>query len=59
MFENKENISYIYIPQKTTFNNTKAFVHILGNFLSCALTCLTWKFKSEILAEAPQRKEEE
>ena len=32
---------YIYIlhrHQKTTSNNTKAFVHILVNFFSCVLT---------------------
>ena len=31
---------YIYkkLLQKTTSNNTKAFVHILVNFFSCVLT---------------------
>ena len=48
-----------YRQQKTTSNNTKAFVHILVNFFSCALACLAWKFKSEILAETPQTKGEE
>ena len=29
---------YIYRHQKTTSNNTKAFVRILVNFFSCVLT---------------------
>ena len=29
---------YMYRHQKTTSNNTKAFVQILVNFLSCVLT---------------------
>ena len=45
-----------YRHQKTTSNNTKAFVHILVNFFSCALTRLSWKFKFEILAETPKTK---
>ena len=46
--------------KETTSNNTKAFVHIFVNFYTCALTLwLAWKFKSEILAEAPQTKWEE
>ena len=31
---------YMYRHRKTTSNNTKAFVHILVNFLSCVLTRL-------------------
>ena len=31
-------IYHIYRHQKTTSNNTKAFVHILVNFFSCVLT---------------------
>ena len=51
---------YIYThTRKTTFNNTKAFVHILVNFFSCALTRFALKFKSEILAETPQTKSKE
>ena len=30
--------TYIYRYQKTTSNSTKAFVHILVNYFSCALT---------------------
>ena len=45
--------------QKTTSNNTKAFVQILVNVSSCALPCLALKFKSEILAETPQTKGKE
>ena len=46
--------------KETTSNNTKAFAHIFVNFYTCALTSwLAWKFKSEILAEAPQTKWEE
>ena len=42
--------------KETTSNNTKAFVHIFVNFYTCALTSwLAWKFKSEILAEAPKQ----
>ena len=42
--------------QKTTSNNTKAFVHIMVNFFSCGLTWFALKFKFEILAETPQTK---
>ena len=52
-------IYYKYRPQKTTSSNTKAFLYILVNFFSCALLCLTWKFKPEILAETPLTKGKE
>ena len=37
---NKPYLSVVskYRHQKTTSNNTKAFVHILVNFFSCVLT---------------------
>ena len=50
---------YIYIHKKATSSNTKAFVHILVNFFTCALTWFARKFKSEILAETPQTKRKE
>ena len=50
---------YIYRHQKTFSNKIKAFIHILVNFFSCALTRLAWKCKSEILAETPQTKHKE
>ena len=40
-----------YLKKKNTSNNAKAFVHILINFFSCALTWFAWKFKYKIWAQ--------
>ena len=56
------NIIYIYMQKKPLIkktNNTKPFVHILVNFISCGLTWFSWKFQSDILAETPQTKRKE
>ena len=58
---NKPFLSVVseYIPQKTTSDNTKALIHIMVIFFSCALMCHTLKFKSEILTETHQTKRKE
>ena len=61
----KKSLQYVLYNldthQKTTSNNTKAFVHManLENFFSCALMWFAWKFESEVLAETPQTKRKE
>ena len=40
-----------YRHQKTTSNNTEAFVHVLVNFSGCARTCFPWKFNSQTAGE--------